>query len=692
MDMQKIFGNLFSLSNPEKIIIEKAIDLDDKSNSFLDKHIDENIKILNSIADYESFLDLINRAKKTHTFRGLEKRIYQLASTSPILKAKLVEHFEKAIVEYGNSTTSTREKAVQKMIYSLANLGIGEIVFITPEGPSASAGGLSQVILGLTRALNTSGLSSTIICPLYEEDYKSIHKSAEYYIANGIYYGSTHLSLVKLGDVKIELGPTKDLSSNKIIEAGNSYTVDVYFAEYENLRFFFLRNANLAKKIYTEKSSKEFIKSCSFLSRGALEVLINNDFQVNPDCIVTNDWPSAIVPVLLKTDNVYSKSSKLQSVKTFHILHNCGRAYQGRLNIFDNNEDFWPIFKLHSDHFFGLADEDDPKLINLTKAAIFHTTNAVIAVSKPYAEELFSPYNSEGLQNCLKNKQDIVYGISNGVQVDYLRKSIWEHLYGEENNYSPKKFEKSIIDIKKSLKTAIQEKYNLNKEEDSILISMVGRLTEQKGIKLFIDSKNTYSGSMLEDLLKENKKIQFLFVGPLEKSSELAENFSSLISRLQQRYPDRINAQFDFVEHKQALQIQAASDLFLMPSRYEPGGITQLESLAFGTPVVARRVGGIIATLQDYYHNNKNGNSFLFYEYHASALYQSINMAIKVLANKDIKEKLVASCYNAHHDWNTRIKSYLAIFQKASGVLDDYGFGHLNGRNNLLSSLKPFKR
>ncbi|MDD2942801.1 MAG: glycosyltransferase, partial [bacterium] len=155
-------------------------------------------------------------------------------------------------------------------------------------------------------------------------------------------------------------------------------------------------------------------------------------------------------------------------------------------------------------------------------------------------------------------------------------------------------------------------------------------------------------------------------------------------------YPGRVAAHYDFIKHREALEITKAADLFLMPSRYEPGGITQLEALAAGTLVVARNVGGIAATLVDYSSSTMTGNAFLFSDYSADALLDALVRGVQVVGDNSRHAKLIEKAAHAENDWSDRVPKYMALLQYISGALSRrQGFSHLSSRNDALRSIRP---
>jgi starch synthase len=414
-----------------------------------------------------------------------------------------------------------------------------------------------------------------------------------------------------------------------------------------------------------------------FLARGALEVMANPEFGITPHLIISNDWMTGLVPALMQVDDNYANNPALKEAQTVHIIHNGGRAYQGRFASTQFGEDLFPLLGIAGNHFMGLTEPSDRTILNFTAAAVFHVRNAVLTVSQPYAEQLLTPEGGEGLENLFRRRRRILFGISNGIDRLAIRRTIWELGFlaiREETKayrYRDALWTRRLPALKKILKTEVQHRFGLVSKSDAPLICLVGRLAEQKGIGLLVGEVENKS-SVLRSLLENNPELQILICGPLSEGDLAAKSLEGELKILTNLYPGRIAASLEFAPHREALEIAAASDLFLMPSRYEPGGLTQLEALAVGTPVVARNVGGLQATLKDALIDPENGNSFLFKDYDPREFYRVINQALKIFYNSEDYAKLMINASEAEHDWADRLPSYLALFRFIAGVSEPF--------------------
>lgn len=663
--------------------------------------IEVQARILKSLVSYERFIKEMASLSKGDLVRDLGRLLFESTKSDRSLRSRLSEYYEHAVVQLENSDEKPpiSRRRLGKVISLIQNLGVGELVFVTPEGPHAIAGGLAQVIVGLTKTLSRRNLSCTILTPLYEEAQGNKHRSAEELIDTGVMILGSRVPIDYVGKVRIDYGPSYRSHTQEVVQFPRIVECRVYRAEHQGIRIFFLRHPKLANRLYAPATGDEQLRKAIFLSRGSLEVLRDRRFGVSPHVVISNDWLSGLIPLFLKTDKKYVSDVRLRQVETLHLLHNGGREYQGRLYANQFGEDLWPLLNLEDEHYFGVSDPLDRSHLNLTAAAIFHATQGVVAVSRPYARQLLTESGGEGLHSLFQLTRRKLYGISNGVDLAALRTLVWQ--LGENaraqlglkqllrNSLTHDSIVANMDQYKLVSKSIVQAKYNLEPRSDALLISMVGRLAEQKGIQLLCGKAKGEKCSVLETLLRDYPEVQFILGGPPSLGDPAVEEFARVVSELSRRFPGRIVGVFDFIPHEDALEITQSSDLFLMPSRYEPGGITQLEALATGTLVIARKVGGLAATLQNYSTVSSTGNSFLFLEYSSDALLKVSRRAIETMSKPESRETLVTAAATAENDWGHRAPNYLALLQHASGVFHrDASYPHLQSRARLVSSLR----
>ena len=221
-----------------------------------------------------------------------------------------------------------------------------------------------------------------------------------------------------------------------------------------------------------------------------------------------------------------------------------------------------------------------------------------------------------------------------------------------------------MIRAKRTLRCEIQERFGLQVNPEMQLLTFVGRLAEQKGLSLLSGFVEHTHHSTLEDILVRHPNTQIIIAGPVTHDDNEASALCNTVRYLVQRYPGRVASALDYVSHSTALELIASSTLFLMPSRFEPGGITQLEALAMGTPVVGRSVGGIKATIINYDSGDGTGTGFLCDDYTPTAFANTLNWALGTCNNPVQYEKIVQQALDAKHSWVDRAPTFAAVVQR----------------------------
>ena len=272
------------------------------------------------------------------------------------------------------------------------------------------------------------------------------------------------------------------------------------------------------------------------------------------------------------------------------------------------------------------------------KAGIL-TADKITTVSKKHAEEIITNERlSAGLMNVINSRNDEVVGILNGVDYEIWNPETDQHI---NSNYSLANFDKG----KKENKISLLKEANFSTENTHIpLIGIVSRLVEQKGISLIIEN--------MEELLSYNLRIVILGSG--------TEQFHIQLKKLAQKFPARLFIDFAYnvpFSHR----IIAGSDILLMPSRYEPCGITQMTAMLYGTVPVAHKTGGLADTITDM----KNG--FLFADYSGEDLINAMGRALDVYKNRSQWEDLIINGMNSNFTWQRSVENYLDLYRQVSG-------------------------
>ena len=396
--------------------------------------------------------------------------------------------------------------------------------------------------------------------------------------------------------------------------------------DYKDVPFYFIDNQEY---FYREGyyGYPDDVERFTFFCRAVLEMLPHIDFW--PDVIHMNDWQTGLISVYLKLE--HNEDVRYNKIKTVYTIHNL--KYQGR---------FWKGYLpdvLGLDwKYFNNGDLEYFDDINFMKGAIVYS-DKVTTVSRSYAKEIQDPYYGEGLEGMLQKRDADLSGIINGL--DY------EDYNPETDKYIFKNFDvHNAIAIKGDNKEQLQKKLGLPVNRKIPMIGMVTRLVEAKGLDLVT--------RILDELL-EYENVQFVILGTGDRQYE--DWFKGLVWR----YPKKVSANI-FFNNELAHQIYAASDLFLMPSQYEPCGIGQLIALRYGTVPIVRATGGLKDTVEAYNNYTQTGNGFSFNNYNAHELLFFIKRAIDGIADDRKHIHLVENAMTADYSWEESAKQYKELY------------------------------
>ena len=658
------------------------------------------VSVLRGLESADSFVAVISRLGKDRTaLRTLPRALWSAVAADPLLAPRLNDIRAELNERLNLKHVRGGKKKLLAAKGVLDRVGIGETVIVSPEGPQAAAGGLAQVVVGLARLMKREELPATVISFLYEDDAGNKHESVENLINNGVDFDGIRMPLKFLKWSRVLLGPTFRPGTSEMVDIPVVHYVRVYEAAAGSVRFLFIRQGELFRELYQSGDTLNWFKRAVLTSKAAYEVLKDTELCLCPSVVLTNDWMTGLLPLIVKTDERHDALRKLHKLQTVHIIHNGGRDYQGIFPTSINDRDCWPLLNLAPEHYFGLSDPRDLSTVNFTAAAIRHS-DYVLTVSKNYAQQLLTRHEDEGLRQLLRDKDDHFFGISNGIDLKSIRRVIWK--LGEEarkelghkplllTRVTPEAVLRRLPSYKLASKKLIQRRYELTENRTAVICCLVGRLAEQKGLSLMDERCPRTGRSVMRRLLEEFGDLQLIVAGPLSKEDSRVRRFADEIIQLSVDFPQRVAFKPAFVTHREALEITEGSDVFLMPSRYEPGGITQLEALACGTPVIARRVGGLSATLADFSEEYGKGNSFLFDEYSGVALYTAWKRALKCWKNPRNRRILRHDSAVAKNDWSDRKERYLGLLQCVSGVMESASKPeYLNERHELINSCRP---
>ena len=366
----------------------------------------------------------------------------------------------------------------------------------------------------------------------------------------------------------------------------------------------------------------------SFFCRAVLNLLPAMDFW--PDVINTNDWHAGLVNVFLKLEHMGDE--RYDNIKTVYTIHNL--KYQG---VFPKNV-MADVLGLDW-KYFNNGDLEFYDAVNFMKGGIIYADH-VTTVSRTYANEIQYPYFGEHLDGLLRSRADDLTGIVNGIDYDAYNPATDEMIF--------EKYDVNCLYRKVNNKTELQKKLGLPVDRKVPLVSIVSRLVEPKGMDLIV--------RMMDEIL-QHEDIQFVVLGTGEK------RYEDWFKGLAWRFPKKVSANIYF-SNELAHQIYASSDIFLMPSNYEPCGIGQLIALRYGTIPVVRLTGGLRDTVTQYSKYTNEGNGFTFENYNAHEMMYSLKRAISAFDNYEIWQKIQQNAVNSDYSWKNSAKEYEALYEE----------------------------
>lgn len=362
----------------------------------------------------------------------------------------------------------------------------------------------------------------------------------------------------------------------------------------------------------------------AFFCQAVVEMLEKVDFI--PDILHVNDWQTAVIPVLLK--DKYHWVNALKDIKTVLTIHNI--LFQGKFDQVVLSDLFDMGYSAFHDH--GLKYEEQ---VGWLKGGIYYA-DLVTTVSPTYAEEIKTSENGYGLDQDLRNVSYKLVGILNGIDYDVYDP--------EKDPIIPAQFTVDNLSGKKKNKAALQEKFGLPVDENVALIGVVTRLDEQKGVQLIAEAM---------DELLSHRQVQVVLIGTGKPYFEDSFRYFT------DKYPDKFSARIEF-DSNLAQWIYAGSDAFLMPSKFEPCGLSQLNSLRYGTLPIVHEVGGLVDTVTPYNKENGEGNGFSFYGFNARTMLETIDRALSVYYDQPEQwHKMVVTGMKQDNSWDKSAEKYL---------------------------------
>lgn len=486
-----------------------------------------------------------------------------------------------------------------------------KILFVGAEAaPFGKAGGLGSVMFSLTKALQKLDHDVRIIVPRYA----SID-SAKY-----------HLVMERHGlevptDAE-EKNEPRSLICNVLKFAPHLKS------ELEPVPTYFLENQEYYEKRANIYGYSDDATRFALLSRGTLEFLRGSSWV--PDIIVASDWQTGFLVNYLKT--AYASDDRLRAISTVFIIHNL--FYQG---VFDHR-------------FIPESDRDDgrsplpsffsPRLlkINAMRRGILYA-DAIVTVSPTYSREIMTPEQGELLDDLLRERMADVHGILNGIDYHEFDPARDERLAARYNCDSLERREKN--------KAAFQERFGLTKDPAAFLCIINGRLVEQKGIDLLMP--------IAESLIKE-LPFQIAVSGMGEP------RYMTFFQELGTKFPGRVAANFVFDEIIPHVMYGGA-DAILIPSKFEPSGLTQMEAMRYGVIPIVRSTGGLADTVEDFHPGTGKGDGFVFRDFDSTAFLVAIVRAYENFKHRSVWHGLEHRCMAKDFSWLRSALAYRRLFK-----------------------------
>jgi starch synthase len=476
-------------------------------------------------------------------------------------------------------------------------------MIVSPEAnPFARSGGLAEVIYGMAKALVRQGNQVAVVIPFYRQARES-----------GKPIASTGKVL-------------------SILLSWKALTAEIYHARIDdNFEFYFIGQDSLFNRdgLYGmpfgdyQDNAERFI----FFSRAIPEMI--ETLELDIDICHCHEWQTGLVPVYLKT--IYQSSPRLSKIATLYTVHNVG--YQGIFSHYDMALTGlgWELFTPKVLEFYGK--------INLMKAGLVKA-DLLSTVSGQYRQEILTAEFGFGLEGVLQERANDLYGVLNGV--DY---ETWDPAH---DSYLAAHYSITKLAAKKICKADLARHFGLDLPLENPLIGMTTRLSERKGIDLVRD---------IMDPLME-LKVGFILQGTGE------ERYQYFFKELKGRYPQQVGIEIGYSEEL-AHKVIAGSDLFLMPSRYEPCGLDQLYCLRYGTMPVVRAIGGLDETIEEYDPKTGRGTGFKFRDYTPAELLAAIQRALLVYQDPQAWKQLAQNAMQKDFSWDLTAQKYLQLYQKA---------------------------
>ena len=482
-----------------------------------------------------------------------------------------------------------------------------KILFIGTEvTPYSQVGGIGRVLFFLPQALMRLGHDVRVMIPKYGKiDEKRFPLKMEY---EGL--------RVPTGEKKEQKYLICNVKTHKLSDGPQIY---------------FLENMEYYEKRANEYGYVDDPIRFALLCRGSLELLKNQDKWI-PDIINCNDWHTGLIPQYLKS--YYKDDPKFEKIVTIFTIHNL--FYQGSFDHrfvseldFDDGRSAIPSFFSDRIH----------KLNPMRRGIIY--SDLINTVSPTYAKEILTSQYGEGLDSLLREVRTKLYGILNGIDYDEFNPSSDKIIY---QNYSV-----SSLESRRQNKAELQREFNLKVDPEIPVLGISSRLDEQKGLDLVT--------SIMEYVLEEFQ-VQLVVNGGGES------RFLSFFQELEKKYPQQVGTNLSY-NYSLPRHIFSGADVFLMPSKFEPCGIAQMEAMRYGAIPVVRATGGLADTVEDFDPSEGTGTGFAFNKFEKMAFFAALIRAIETYRYKNIWRSLIRRAMKQDFSWGESAKKYADLYYRA---------------------------
>ena len=462
--------------------------------------------------------------------------------------------------------------------------------------PLSKTGGLADVVGTLPKALKKLGMDARVITPYHrciKEKYADrVEHLFHFYVDLGWRHQYAGIEKLELDGVTVYLVDNEYYFGDKIYKGGDAET-----------------------------------EQYAFFCRAVLDALPNLGFE--PEVLHCNDWHTAMLPMLAKTQYTDDFRGGMRFLLTIHNIAFqgwCGFGYAKDLLRIEDKYLTSEYMELN-----GCADF-------LKAGCVF--SDRINTVSPNYAEEIRTPYYAEGLEGILNARANELSGIINGIDKEVFNPKTDKSI--------PTNFDRGHLGGKAKCKAALQEKLGLEGREDLPIVAMVTRMTEQKGFDLV---------AYVIDELMGHGDMQFALLG----SGDL--RFESLMRDAESRYKGKLAA---YIGYNEALAhlVYAGSDFLLMPSRFEPCGLSQMIAMRYGSLPIVRETGGLKDTVTPYNRYTGEGNGFSFANYDAQEMRDTVVRALEVYSDKEVMKSLVKNAMGTDFGFELSAEEYVRLYIK----------------------------